>query len=82
VSFDTTAFLIVNGRGSPQHSHHPNLNDEEFRYPPRLLADDTLEVIQGLRNDNASLGVAVNFVYDNTGQMLTRNNVYFLIGSV
>jgi len=80
VSFDTTGFFMVKGRGSPQHSHHPKLNEEEFRYPPMLLANNTLEVIQDLRNANASLGVAVNFVYKNTRQMLTRNNVYFLSG--
>jgi len=61
--------------------HHPKLNEEEFRYSPRLLADNTLvEVIQDLRNANASLGVAANFVYIITGQMLTRNNVYFQSG--
>jgi len=73
-------FFIVKGRGLPQHSHHLKLNKEEFRYPPRLLADNTLEIIQDLRNANASLSVAVNFVYKNTGLMLTRDNVHFLSG--
>jgi len=43
-----------------------------------LLANNTLRVIQDLRNANASLGVAANFVDKNIRRMLTRNNVYFL----
>lgn len=80
VGCDAFGFFAVPGYGNNIHSSHAKLLSQEILFPTSLLPKDTKNVLKDLINTNASLGVAVNFVQQRTGHMISRQNVHWLGG--
>ena len=80
VGHDDKGFYLVPNMGTSHHNNHSRLNEEDIPYPARLLNHETLKVLENLTKSNANLGVAVNFTYQATGHMLSRQNIYWLAG--
>ena len=78
ISFDSSGFFLVNGKGNCSHSGHPLVTDKASIFPARLLDDAERRIAESIIRADASNGIIQNVVNKRNGLALTRHNCYYL----
>ena len=78
VSFNSSGFYVVNGKGNNLHIAHPHVTTEAHIFPPRLLNEAEKKVASSVIHADATHGVVRNVINHRNGLCLTTDNCAYL----